>query len=186
MRNQQGFTPLESPDEMLCVASQVQCKKIQLKRKHSLTGFTLIELMIGIAIFVGVAITIGLAFLRGLALNESSQNLGHVIYRLQQKAEEVKNFKTVSTLEEVLNAYNGQSFQLTDLGDNRGTIEILGVGGVPPGQLYRMAIEISWRDKDGHVIGEDLDLDGVLDIGEDIDGNGRLDSPAQIVTYLSP
>jgi len=29
-------------------------------------------------------------------------------------------------------------------------------------------------------------LDGVLDIGEDIDGNGRLDSPAQIVTYLSP
>ncbi|PIQ86029.1 MAG: hypothetical protein COV74_06245 [Candidatus Omnitrophica bacterium CG11_big_fil_rev_8_21_14_0_20_45_26] len=64
-----GFTPLESPDEMFCavtdLASQVQCKKIQWKRKHSLTGFTLVELLFAVSFLAIFIISTG-AFWLGM------------------------------------------------------------------------------------------------------------------------
>jgi len=152
----------------------------------SKSGYTLLELIIGIAVFVTVVIAISYAFLRGLALNESARNLNQAMYALQQKTEEIKNFKTQASLEEMRLAYDNQTFQLTNFQTNRASIEILNVAGIPIGQLYRLSVQVSWQDKAGHIIGEDLNLDGVLNVGEDVNGNGRLDSPAQVFTFLAP
>jgi len=42
----------------------------------------------------------------------------------------------------------------------------------------------SFRGKSNRVVGEDQNLNGVLDGGEDTDGNGRLSSIYEIVTYV--
>jgi type II secretory pathway pseudopilin PulG len=150
------------------------------------SGFTIVELLLGVALFIAVAGSMAFAFLKSVSINESGQMMVEAMYRLQQKAEEIKNFDYQASVEETRLAYDGQSFQLANFPDNVGTIEMLNVAGVPPGQLYRLSIQLSWLDKDGHVMGEDSNLDGVLNLGEDINGNNRLDSPAQIVTYVSP
>lgn len=54
-----------------------------------------------------------------------------------------------------------------------------------PQRMYQADITVSWRQRNGRIVGADTDLDGVLDSGEDTDGNGILDSPVHITAILT-
>ena len=149
-------------------------------------GFTLIELMVAISLFMFVTGIVGYNWISGMVTNENNRNLFVAMNQVQQKMEEIKNYRTLETLDEIRTAYNGKTFQLSNFPTNRGSIEVLQVAGVPSGQLYRVSIEVSWRQQNGRITGEDANLNGALNVGEDANANGRLDSPAQAVSYVSP
>jgi hypothetical protein len=50
---------------------------------------------------------------------------------------------------------------------------------------FKIRIVACWRNQNGRVIGEDKNLNGTLDAGEDLDGNGLIDSPAVIESYVA-
>jgi hypothetical protein len=50
--------------------------------------------------------------------------------------------------------------------------------------LMRVEVFVSWRER-ARVIGEDLNLNGVLDAAEDPDNDGLLGSPASAVTLIA-
>lgn len=79
------------------------------------------------------------------------------------------------------------SFDLTQL-NGKGVIYIFNnhasYSEITP-ELLGVQVVISWQDKYNRIIGEDSDLDGVLDAGEDKNGNGRLDSLVNLFTTLT-
>ncbi len=51
--------------------------------------------------------------------------------------------------------------------------------------LLEVRIVACWREANTRIIGEDLNLNGILDPGEDKDLDGFISSPATIVTLIS-
>jgi len=51
--------------------------------------------------------------------------------------------------------------------------------------LLEIEIVVSWLNQFNRVIGEDQDLDGVLDAGEDLNNNGKLDSVVEMVSLVA-
>jgi len=52
-------------------------------------------------------------------------------------------------------------------------------------RLLEVILTVSWKQRDGRIIGEDLNLNGILDAGEDANSNGRLDSPSELRSLIS-
>jgi len=79
----------------------------------------------------------------------------------------------------------GKPFNLTDYGfvysESKGRVE---VSNTPYSDLKRIRLIGCFKSRQ-RIIGEDKDLDGILDTGEDSNGNGRLDSPLEIVTLIA-
>ena len=83
-----------------------------------------------------------------------------------------------------LSAFNGVSFDIAGFAssDAKGVVEVTDNLGYA--DLTRVRIVSSLKSR-GRIIGEDQDLDGVLDFGEDANANGRLDSPIELVTLIA-
>ncbi len=80
---------------------------------------------------------------------------------------------------DIVSVYNGQNFTidgLTNRGvDHMGTISIM----VMDPDVLRVKIAVCWKQRT-RVIGEDQNLNGVLEGPEDINGNGEIDSPCMM------
>jgi len=50
-------------------------------------------------------------------------------------------------------------------------------------ELLEVTVSVCWQQV-LRVIGEDKNLNGVLDAGEDTNGNGKIDSSVQLVTRI--
>lgn len=144
-------------------------------------GFTLTEVLVSAAILVVVSVGLIQVFLRASALSSLSGNMTIAMSEAQDKIEEIRNhdFDLIMT-DYVSGGTPGDIFSLSEV---TGTGKIY-ISNANP-DLLEMEVVISWQEKDDRVIGEDQDLDGVLDAGEDINGNGQLDSTARIITYLA-
>ena len=170
-------------------------------------GFTLVELALVIAI-MGVVLT-GLlgAFIACFALNETSENLTIAINGAQVKMEEIRNHvDTVNDFGVLITDYSpggvigntftidpvnwlgavNQSAVIYILDPQSGIILNTGPTADPGLDLYDIRITVCWRQKGGRIVGEDSNLDGVLNAGEDTSTvNNILDSPAQIITLIA-
>jgi type II secretory pathway pseudopilin PulG len=141
-------------------------------------GLTLLELMIATVVLV-IAISGLLAtFINILSLNETSRKLSLAIAACQDKLEEIRN----SSFSTLFTTYNGMHFDPDGFlaQDAEGNVYI---DNANP-NLLEVCVSISWRERSNKIIGEDKNLDGVLNSGEDINSNGRLSSPAEIVTLI--
>lgn len=138
-------------------------------------GFTLVEILISTAI-MAFTITAVLQILHNLVrLNESNDTISAGMNEIQGIMDQVRN----SPFDDVVPVYNGRNFTvagLTNTGvEHQGTIEIF----VLDPDVLRIKISVSWRQRT-IVLGEDQNLNGVLDSGEDVNGNGELDSPCMM------
>ena len=50
-------------------------------------------------------------------------------------------------------------------------------------ELLQVTISVCWRQK-GRIIGEDTNLNGVLNGAEDVNGNNIIDSPVELVSLI--
>ena len=66
---------------------------------------------------------------------------------------------------------------------NLNGIGVSEVDNTNPG-LLMVTMSFSWRQTNNRIIGEDTNFNGQLNAGEDKNGNGVLDSPAQLVSYI--
>ena len=100
----------------------------------------------------------------------------------QSKLEEMRS----DTFSQITTDYSsggtpGNTFNLTQ-GNGKGVIYIDSSNST----LLTITIVVSWQNnQDRRIIGEDLNLNGVLDAGEDTDGNGKLSSPVTLVGLIA-
>jgi hypothetical protein len=52
-------------------------------------------------------------------------------------------------------------------------------------EMIEVVVSVSWQDRNGRIMGEDLDLDGTLDGGEDTNSDGELSSPVSLRTFIT-
>ncbi len=139
----------------------------------------MLELLIAATILVVALLGLLGVFTGCFGLNETARNLTIAINGAQEKLEEMRNadFGTI-----VAN-YNGP-FNVSGL-DGIGRVDATYVAG-SNNNLIDIRVVICWRQGRNRIIGEDKNLNGNLDPGEDVNpANGRLDSPAQIVTLMA-
>ncbi len=162
--------------------------KANTSRQTKHQGLTLIELMIAVMILAFVLVGLLETYIVCLDLVEISKNTSIAINNAQNKLEEIKNY----TYAQIKTQYNKVPFNLTgingkgvsyafycnnplDCSDNYAITDLL-----------EIIVSVSWKQKNGRVIGEDKNRDGILDAGEDKPpANGILDSPVEIETLIA-
>ncbi len=147
-------------------------------QNKKISGFTLLELMIGAAVLIEALVGLIAAYTGCFTLNEEARNLTIAINGAQDKMEEIRNlsFNQIA-------AQDGTNFEIDGLSDtdSEGIVE---VDSSNP-DLLVVIVSICWRQKGGRIIGEDSNLNGDLDAGEDANGNNQLDSPVRLVTLMA-
>ena len=139
-------------------------------------GFTLVELLMAVIILGFVLVGLIQVFLQCSVLAELSSNKTTAMSELQGKMEEIRN----STYSSIAGTYDNATFDLSQL-TGKGVIDVDSTNA----DLLEIKIVASWQNKYGRIIGEDLNLDGVLDAGEDTDGDGALSSIATLMTKIA-
>lgn len=139
-------------------------------------AFTLIELMIAAAILVGAFLGILGVFTGCFNLNELTRNLTISLNGAQAEMESIRNLS--------FDSISAGTFEIAGIADadSEGIVE---VDDTDPA-LLKVTITVCWRQNSGRIIGEDSDLNGEFVLGtEDENENGKLDSPAQMVTLMT-
>ncbi len=146
-------------------------------------GFALVELMLSAAILIIFLAGLLQMFIICQGLSEVARSTTFAISEIQSYWEDVRKggFEAVSNLETGyqpdrffdLVQLNGKYVVYIDLPDPNNP------------DLQRLRIVACWREANTRIIGEDLNLNGILDPGEDKDLDGFISSPATIVTLIS-
>jgi len=147
----------------------------QSKKRFS-RAFTLLELALAIAIFVIAACGILSLFISSATVAESAGNVTRAINLAREELENnirQANFANLASYS-LLPPNIPNDMSLVCYVQNHPTLN----------DLRQVTIVVSYRGKSRRVMGEDENLNGVLDGGEDTDGNGRLSSLCEISTFI--
>lgn len=157
--------------------SVVKESKIEMKLANK--GFTLVEVLLAGAILAFCLCGLLLTYINMFILSDLARDLTLATNAVQAKMEEIKKTSYAG-----LSTFNGVTFDIAGFAssDAKGVVEVTDNLGYA--DLTRVRIVSSLKSR-GRIIGEDQDLDGVLDFGEDANGNGRLDSPIELVTLIA-
>jgi prepilin-type N-terminal cleavage/methylation domain-containing protein len=161
--------------------------RIFSKRKRPLTlrGFTLVELLVAVGILAFFLCGILLTYIQMSFMSDLARDYTLVNNAVQSRMEIVKSTSFANLL-----ALNGTQFNITDSAGLNvigvGVIEVNAISVLANSALNRVRITASFISR-GHIIGEDRNLNGQLNAaqGEDLNGNGRLDSPVELVTLIA-
>lgn len=133
------------------------------------------ELLVAVLILVPLFVGVFYTFVKCMELSETAKNSSAAVAAGQNRLEEIEN----TAFNQVLATYNQTSFDTAGL-NGKGLTYVNSVNA----NLLEVIVSVSWREKNGRIIGEDTNLNGQLDAGEDKNGNNRLDSTVQITTLL--
>ncbi|MFH2138834.1 MAG: prepilin-type N-terminal cleavage/methylation domain-containing protein [Candidatus Omnitrophota bacterium] len=143
-------------------------------------GISLVEILVSVGI---MSVAIGSSFQATsylLQLNELNDNITPVMNSLEGIRDEIKNVP----FDDISPNYHNTQFTLNELTNkgvpNLGTIT---VDLTEPSFLLKFRIVVCWR-QGNRMIGEDANLNGVLDSGEDTNLNGLIDSPCAMETAV--
>ena len=149
--------------------------KLNLKKCQSRSGFSLVELMVASVFLVFVFLAVIVGYLKCMELNDLSRNSSFAIKAVKSRMETIKNTPFV----QLTPLYNNVVFTSNNL-TGKGVSYI----NTTNPDLQQISFVQCWKKKSGRVIGEDKDLDGVLDAGEDLNGDGRINSIVELVNYV--
>ncbi|MFH1655613.1 MAG: type II secretion system protein [Candidatus Omnitrophota bacterium] len=139
-------------------------------------AFTLMELMIAALILAIVLVGLLASYLSCMQLAEIAKNTSIAMNAARAQTEHIEEHD----FDNIKIDYDNEAFPLVNLTG----MGVSYVDDTDP-DLLLVTVTVCWRQQRGRVIGEDSDVDGVLDAGEDTNGNGMLDSVAQIVTKIA-
>lgn len=147
----------------------------RLTGKGKEEGFALAEIMVSAVVMIIAFVGILLTYIKCQELNEISRNKSMATRAAKSRMEVIRNtdFTQLSA-----NYHNVPFFD--------GNINGAGVSYVDTTDpdIFQITVSFSWQQKSGLVVGEDQNINGVLNAGEDADGNGMLDSIVQLTTFV--
>ncbi|MFH1360306.1 MAG: hypothetical protein ABIJ41_04625 [Candidatus Omnitrophota bacterium] len=151
--------------------------KLLLSKRKKLAdnkGLTLPELMVSAGILVLVIGGILFSYITCLDLSQFARNSSLAVRSSKARMEKIKN----TPFAQIKANYDGVTFTATGLNG-------IGVSYVDDSNANLLLITTSfcWRQPNGRIIGEDLNLDGQY-LGEDVNGNEMLDSIVQLTSYI--
>lgn len=154
-------------------------RQAQMTQYFDNKSFTLVELMIAAAILIIVLCGILATYVSCMELISISKNLSFAVNSAQCKIEEIRDY----SFSKIYNDYNRQTFTVSEIiaGNSKGVVYIDN----STADLLKVTVSVCWKQRGNRIIGEDLDLDGILDTGEDTNNNNMIDSPAQLVTLIA-
>ncbi len=144
-------------------------------RPKNQEGFTLVELLVVAAILITLFAGSLMAFFRSIQLGEISRNSSNALLVTKNRLEQIKN----TDFDQIPATYNNATFTTAGLDG----IGVSYVDSTNP-NLHIVRVAFCWKEKNGRVFGEDLDLDGQLDVDENQDGNEFIDSPVQVIASI--
>ncbi len=172
-------------------------------------GLTMLELMIVIAIVGFSLVGLLISYISSLNLNEFDRNLTIAMNIAREKMEELYNARNLDFTNLGSSLCTGQPDICTVVASGNSKIVSFNVdnirakyhgfngsctvymqdkaaGSVPAGQIKEARVIVCWRQHLGNIIGEDNNLNGVLDAGEDTGGRvGKLDSPCELISAFA-
>ena len=158
-------------------------------------GFTLMELMIAAAILLFCLSGLLATYFQMFILSDLTRDLTLATNAAQAKIEEIRSYAYTninafnsSSSGYLVNLYDGATFNITGL-DGRGAVEACDINTCPSEvgnytDLIRVWVEVSFRSR-GKVIGEDSNLNGILDTGEDKNNNTLINSPVESMILIA-
>lgn len=156
-------------------------------RKHPVNycqgrkGVSLAEVLVCVLIFGFVAVGLFRLFIYCTAQADFSRNLTLAITEAQGQMENLRTYTYNQIVADYADgASPGDEFDLTQL-TGKGVISI----DASNPKLLLARIAVCWRNQNGRVIGEDLNLNGDLDTGEDANGNGKMDSLVVMESHIA-
>lgn len=145
------------------------------EQRNSVTGFTLLEILLAVGILGSMLCAILVTYASCFVLAATAKSSNISTNAALSLIEEIRS----SPFNRIMDDYNGLIFFVNDIPLNRGVIY---VNNANP-ELLDVTVVICWR-QGNRVIGEDKNLNGILDAGEDINGNGIIDSPVKFITRV--
>ena len=145
--------------------------RLQLNRK----GFTLLELMIASGVLVIVLTGLLSAYISCLEMNETTKNSNLALGAVQEELENLRK-APFQTLDTTYTFYATGPFANLSLGK--------AVINTTNSSFYRVDAGMCWKQRSSRIIGECIDNNGTL-VFNDTNGNGILDSPVQLTTYMA-
>ena len=138
-------------------------------------GFTLVELMISTFLLVFIFSGTILTFFYCMDLNEMAKNSSTALLAIKSKITEIENtpYSQISAI------YNNTTFTSPDL---KG-IGVSTINSSNP-NLLEVTVTFTWQQKNGRILGEDLNMNGIINPGEDVNNNNILDSPVTVATAI--
>ena len=150
-------------------------------RKGKNKGFTLIEVVVTVGILVIVMTNLLGLFIYCSTLAQTSGNVTLAIREAQGKLDEMRDHSYgLITTDYGAGGTPGNIFNLNQL-NGKGVIYFES----PNPDLFQIKVVVSWKNKDTRVIGEDANLNGILDAGEDKNANSQLDSIVSLTTMIA-
>jgi type II secretory pathway pseudopilin PulG len=146
-------------------------------------AFTLVEVMLAALILAFSLCGILLTYINMFILSDLSRDFTLATNAVQAEMEKIKSTDFTGLL-----ALNGTKFDITGFPTNNAKGVVFVTDDHPGGYNYLMQVRIVACFKSrNRVIGEDTNLNGILDPGEDISipPNARLDSPIEMVTLIA-
>lgn len=158
-------------------------KSERLKKSCRLaqSAFTLIELLVASFVIATVLVGMMRVMIYCASLSEVARHLTAAVTAGQDKLEEIRNHNYNNiAVDYASGGTPGNKITLTQpTGKGRITVNAANAN------LLQVDVVVCWKEKDNRIIGEDLDLDGDLDVGEDVNGNNALDSMVHLSTLVA-
>ncbi|MBF0384648.1 MAG: type II secretion system protein [Candidatus Omnitrophica bacterium] len=142
--------------------------------KKMQNGFTLVELMIVSGILAVVIVGMLRLYIYTSVLAKMAENKSVAMGEVQTKLEQIRN-ATYNNIASTYGTSPGNKFDLSGL-TGKGAIY---VDSSNP-DLLEVEIVACWRDKYGRIVGEDTNLNGILEVGEDLNSDGKITSIVQV------
>ena len=152
--------------------------------KRAEKGFTLVEIVFVAAISAFILVGMIHLYILTSVQSEVAGKMTLAVSEAQNKLEEIRNtpYSEIAT-DYASGGTPGNTFDLTLL-EGKGVIYI---DSSNP-ELLGLEVVVCWKDKYDRVIGEDLNLNGMLDDGEDSTTSGtlgKIDSPVILKTMIT-
>jgi prepilin-type N-terminal cleavage/methylation domain-containing protein len=139
-------------------------------------GFTLPEMLLAAVITSFALCGILLTYIACMDIVKSSRNVSIATGASQGLIEEIRS----APFPQIVTGYDRLGFTLNSIPTSRG---IVYVDDSDP-ELLLVTVSVCWG-QGNRIIGEDINLNGILDAGEDINGNGMIDSTVELVTQVA-
>ncbi len=152
-----------------------------MKKKQQ--GFTLVEVLMAAAILAVIIVGMIQIFIYSSTAAALAGSKTLAMNAAQDKLEEIRNYP----FDWIVDDYAPDG----DIGNNFIPQGLNGKGVIYINannpNLLVVRVVVCWEDKYGRIIGEDLNLNGVLDEGEDVPGGitGEIDSIVSLVTKVA-